>query len=154
MTWSHRFDVVTLFHVLEHVHSPGMTLQTCRQLLNPGGILVIAVPNDVDAILSRRSRILRRGGFQKYNSLGELGIPKLGPKIAEWHLSHFTETSLRMGIERAGFTILESSLDPHFAVSGLSRSLRRNARYQFYRLVHSITGLNLYDTLWVVAQKS
>ena len=46
---SQAFDVVTLWHVLEHVPSPARLLRACAQALVPGGFLVVAVPNDDDA---------------------------------------------------------------------------------------------------------
>ncbi len=39
------FDVITLWHVLEHVHDLQGYLAKIQQLLRPGGIVVIAVPN-------------------------------------------------------------------------------------------------------------
>jgi 2-polyprenyl-3-methyl-5-hydroxy-6-metoxy-1,4-benzoquinol methylase len=39
------YDAVTLFHVLEHVDDPNEVLQWVRERLNPGGALIIAVPN-------------------------------------------------------------------------------------------------------------
>lgn len=39
------FDMIVLFEVLEHLKSPGELLKTIERILNPGGILVIAVPN-------------------------------------------------------------------------------------------------------------
>jgi 2-polyprenyl-3-methyl-5-hydroxy-6-metoxy-1,4-benzoquinol methylase len=40
-----KFDVITLWHVLEHVHDLNGTLTKLRTLLNPGGTIFIAVPN-------------------------------------------------------------------------------------------------------------
>lgn len=40
-----QFDVITLWHVLEHVPNLKETLNQLQTLLKPGGILVIAVPN-------------------------------------------------------------------------------------------------------------
>ena len=40
-----RFDVLTLYHVLEHVADPGATLAMVRGLANPGALIVIEVPN-------------------------------------------------------------------------------------------------------------
>lgn len=40
-----RFDVVTLSHVLEHVHDPVQTLTDVHRLLRPGGWLYIDTPN-------------------------------------------------------------------------------------------------------------
>lgn len=39
------FDAITLWHVLEHVHALNETLAHLVQLLRPGGVLLIAVPN-------------------------------------------------------------------------------------------------------------
>jgi SAM-dependent methyltransferase len=39
------YDAVTLFHVLEHLEDPNEVLQWVRERLNPGGALIIAVPN-------------------------------------------------------------------------------------------------------------
>ena len=42
---SDRFDLVTLWHVLEHVADPSATLSECARVLSPGGVMVVAVPN-------------------------------------------------------------------------------------------------------------
>lgn len=42
---AHSFDVITLWHVLEHLHDPGKYWQEFTRLLRPGGTLVIALPN-------------------------------------------------------------------------------------------------------------
>ncbi len=39
------FDVITLWHVLEHVHRLNETVARLKSLLKPGAILIIAVPN-------------------------------------------------------------------------------------------------------------
>ena len=39
------FDAITLWHVLEHVHTLNDTLRQLIRLLRPGGTLLIAVPN-------------------------------------------------------------------------------------------------------------
>ena len=39
------FDVITLWHVLEHVHDLHTTLDGLEKALKPGGTLIIAVPN-------------------------------------------------------------------------------------------------------------
>jgi 2-polyprenyl-3-methyl-5-hydroxy-6-metoxy-1,4-benzoquinol methylase len=39
------FDAVSLFDVLEHLLDPGRTLRACADLLTPGGILFLYVPN-------------------------------------------------------------------------------------------------------------
>lgn len=39
------FDLITLWHVMEHVPEPGHRAAQLMRLLKPGGILVVAVPN-------------------------------------------------------------------------------------------------------------
>ena len=41
---SERFDLVTMWHFLEHDYDPMRSLRTARRVLKPGGTLVIEVP--------------------------------------------------------------------------------------------------------------
>lgn len=40
-----RYDVITLAHVVEHLHDPAAMLRACADLLRPDGVLWIATPN-------------------------------------------------------------------------------------------------------------
>lgn len=51
-----KYDVVTLWHVIEHLPNPWEALEAISNKLNPGGILVIAAPNPE----SLQFNILRR----------------------------------------------------------------------------------------------
>lgn len=146
------FDVITLFHVLEHVPFPGQTLATCFSLLKPGGVLVLAVPNDVNSLLTRRNRFMRRLGVRKYQPLGEMGLPRLQLDTAEIHVSHFTSDGLASAVKQAGLEVVENSLDPYFVAGGF-RKTRRLMSYYRYRAIQVVSGQNLYDTIWLVAQK-
>ena len=42
---SDSFDVITMFHSLEHIHNVEKTLQNLYNLLNKDGILIVSVPN-------------------------------------------------------------------------------------------------------------
>ena len=42
---SNYFDVITMSHVIEHVHEPRTTLQQVYRLLKPGGMVWIETPN-------------------------------------------------------------------------------------------------------------
>ncbi len=44
-----KFDIITLWHVLEHVPDPAAELNLLNKLLNPGGKVLIAVPNITSA---------------------------------------------------------------------------------------------------------
>ena len=47
-----KFDVITMFHVLEHLNNPQESINELKNLLNPKGKLIIEVPNTNDALLS------------------------------------------------------------------------------------------------------
>lgn len=153
MQFERSFDLITMFHVLEHVPNPSRTLERCYQILKPNGLLVLAVPNDVDSILTRRNRLCRKLGLKKYLPLGELGLPALTSDMGEIHLSHFKQPQLESSLLSHGFVIEESSLDPYFSVLG-TRRVRRYLRLWFYQMVFLLTGRNLYDAIWIVARKT
>jgi SAM-dependent methyltransferase len=78
------FDVVTMWHSLEHVHNPVEVLRAAHRLLAPGGLLVVEVPN-IDSL--------------PFAWFGQawfgLDLPR--------HLTHFVPTTLRRLLLRAGF---------------------------------------------------
>ncbi|MAG92452.1 MAG: hypothetical protein CMJ48_01695 [Planctomycetaceae bacterium] len=47
-----HFDIITMFHVLEHIDDPITFLETTRSYLKPGGHIYVEVPNLQDAMLS------------------------------------------------------------------------------------------------------
>lgn len=47
-----KFDIITLFHVFEHIPNPIVTLKKIFHLMNEGGKLIIEVPHARDALLS------------------------------------------------------------------------------------------------------
>src|SRR5208283_1836317 len=65
--FSNYFDIITAWHVVEHVESPRLLLTEFYNVLHPGGYLIIAVPN---ADFKSFKRI-----FQRQNM--ELAFPKL-----------------------------------------------------------------------------
>jgi SAM-dependent methyltransferase len=81
---SGSFDVITMRHALEHVPDPPVVLRAARELLAPGGRLVIQVPNydawDVE--------------YFGDASVG-LDLPR--------HLIHFTPATLSAMLQREGF---------------------------------------------------
>jgi 2-polyprenyl-3-methyl-5-hydroxy-6-metoxy-1,4-benzoquinol methylase len=80
------FDVVTMWHSLEHVHEPLAVLRDAYDLLVPGGKLIVACPN-LDAWPAR---------WFGPNWFG-LDLPR--------HLTHFTPKTLAEMMLTAGFTI-------------------------------------------------
>jgi SAM-dependent methyltransferase len=80
------FDLCVFWHVLEHLHDPYESLVEARQILSPGGRLVVAVPNfeSLQAVWS---------GGEWFH----LDLPR--------HLFHFTPRSLAALLCRAGFRV-------------------------------------------------
>ena len=98
-----KYDVVTMWHVLEHVHDLDGYLDKIFKLLKPNGKWVIAVPNytswDAD----------------KYQEMwAAYDVPR--------HLYHFSPQSLQHLVERGGFKLNDMKRMPFdsFYVSMLS----------------------------------
>jgi 2-polyprenyl-3-methyl-5-hydroxy-6-metoxy-1,4-benzoquinol methylase len=45
-----QFDVIRFSHVLEHVHFPSAVLQRANELVKPGGLIIVEVPNHVGIV--------------------------------------------------------------------------------------------------------
>ncbi len=78
------FDVVTMWHSLEHVHRPLELLREAYKLLVPGGKIILATPN----IASLPYHVFGRSWFG-------LDLPR--------HLTHFTPHTLTAMVSAAGF---------------------------------------------------
>jgi len=81
-------DVICLFHVFEHLTDPASWLRIAKQLLAPGGRIVIEVPSLDDPLLSLfNSRAYRDFYFQKQ------------------HPFVYSSASLRRVLEHNGFAV-------------------------------------------------
>jgi ubiquinone/menaquinone biosynthesis C-methylase UbiE len=146
------YDNITLFHVLEHVPDPAKLVRRCHRLLRAGGVLAIAVPNDVLGWGSLAKRAGRRIGLPQFRKFSRvLGISKAGTS-SEIHLSHFTTPVLHRLVTSCGFTVVEEGLDPYYASEGLRR-IADTVYYYFHRALFLLFGLNRYETIWLVARK-
>ena len=149
-----QFDVITLFHVLEHVPDPSHLIVKCFDLLKKQGVLIIAVPNEINSFIKRPIKSLL-SSFQigKYREYGIFGLPKLelDGSIGEIHLSHFTVSSLKKLLTKKNFTIVEDTLDPYYTVTGFLKTIH-SFLYSIFLFIKKITNCNLYDTIWIVAK--
>ena len=80
------YDLVTMWHALEHVPRPLATLKAARALLRPGGRLAVVCPLS-DSLTARWF------GEAWYG----LDVPR--------HLTHFTQATLGRHLESAGFVV-------------------------------------------------
>ena len=106
-----KYDAVTMWHVLEHIHEPGEMLRTIGERIKSGGILVIAVPNRMSADAK-----YYREDWAAYD------VPR--------HLWHFDSKSLCSLVERHGFVRIATRRMPFdsFYISILSEK-NRNSRF-------------------------
>jgi 2-polyprenyl-3-methyl-5-hydroxy-6-metoxy-1,4-benzoquinol methylase len=83
---ANRFDVITLWHVIEHVHSLHQYISQLKKVLKPGGTLFIAVPNYTSTDASDY------GAFW-----AAYDVPR--------HLYHFSPVAMRTLIQQHGLTV-------------------------------------------------
>jgi SAM-dependent methyltransferase len=84
---AHHFDVITQWHVLEHVHLLNERMQQLQRLLKPNGTLFIAVPNS------------NSWDAKHYKSFWDgYDVPR--------HLYHFNQQSFKQLMEKHGFRVV------------------------------------------------
>lgn len=149
------FDNITLFHVLEHVPDPRAVMRICHSLLSPGGIVVVAVPNDLNSLRAQTRRLLVRLRLKDSKGRGSVGLARirLDGSIDEIHLSHFTPGVLQELLRATGFTVVSSTLDPYQVRSGIHR-LVSDTYYYICLGIQRLTRANLFDATLVIAQKT
>jgi len=81
------YDVVTMWHVLEHTADPRVYLDRAHRLLSPEGVLVVDVPN----YRGTDARI-KRADWEGWD------LP--------YHFFHFTKTTLDALLAAHGFTVV------------------------------------------------
>lgn len=100
-----KFDVITLWHVLEHVHKPVELLRSLTKHLAPGGVMVISVPN----FASAQSELFKGAWFH-------LDPPR--------HLIHFEPETLASTLTQAGLREAEEQpFLPEYGTSGWVQSV-------------------------------
>jgi SAM-dependent methyltransferase len=151
---SDRFSTITLFHVLEHVPDPGKLIEECRELLDSGGVIVIAVPNDSDCLIAKIRFLfdrLRSVEGRRFCAAGYEQII-LDDIQREVHLSHFSLPTLRRLLQDRGFTLLDESLDPYFVASGFMLVCHQ-LFYMVCLMLWRVLKINIYPTIWIVAKR-
>lgn len=90
------FDLVRMWHVLEHVNSPRAYLTEIFRILKPGGVLIIGVPNSdsLMTMISRTIKITRRLRLADFSA----------------HTYHFTCRTLTSFLKDTGFKISECTV--------------------------------------------
>lgn len=116
-----KFDVITLWHVLEHVPNPDLLLSQLKSLLNKDGLIFVAVPNHESFDAQH---------YGKYWAAYD--VPR--------HFWHFAQRTLERLFINQGLAlqkIVPMKLDA-FYVSLLSEKYKNNGRYSLLSPVKAI----------------
>ena len=102
------FDVITMWHVLEHIHRYDEYLKQIKKILKPNGKLIIAVPNYTSTDARH---------YKKYWAAYDLPI----------HLWHFSPKSIKLLLDKYNFNLLKKKGMPFdsFYVSILSEKYKK-----------------------------
>ncbi len=107
MPANNGYDVITMWHVLEHIPDLSHLLQTVHEHLSATGVFIVAVPNC------------------KSDDADRYGANWAGYDVPR-HLYHFTPEVLRAVADRAGFMVIDQKPMPFdsYYVSMLSTQYR------------------------------
>ena len=106
------YDIVMLNAVLEHAHNPSSMLAACAQLLKPGGLIYIDIPNErylLNGVANFLSRIRNRKT-----------VYYLAPTWDPYHVFGFGKQTVRHILKQHGFELLsmQAVAAPVFKSSG------------------------------------
>lgn len=122
------FDIITMWHVVEHLDEPISDLTTVRNWLKPDGVLVVACPN-----------------------AGSFDAKKYGVEWAGWsipyHIWHFTPKSLGMLLTGCGYEAL------HLKTTNSQWIKERLRRLPVLTIVRNLVSSRFTGRdMWVVAR--
>ena len=100
-----RFGWVTIFHVLEHVSDPATFVKQCFELVEPGGRLLVEVPNLADELLDQSPGY--RAFYWQRAHLSYFDAPHLSLVLRRARVGHFQVR----GVQRYGLRNLLHWLD-------------------------------------------
>jgi 2-polyprenyl-3-methyl-5-hydroxy-6-metoxy-1,4-benzoquinol methylase len=130
------FDVVTMWHVLEHVTDPGRYLREIHRILKPSGLLLVAVPNVNDHIMQAAYRLVKGRPLKLFSK-----------DDREIHLYHFSDETLKNYLVKTGFECLKIS--PDYGITEYSKKMVNFIAAALYYT----TGFKIFNALEVYATR-
>ena len=143
---SESFDVVTLWHVLEHMQNLNEVVAKIKSILKPDGVMILALPNHK----SHDAKI-----FKEYWAAYD--VPR--------HLWHFTTDTVEKLLSRHQFEIIKQKTMPldAFYISMLSEKYKGNSTLMQYikalvigttGYLRSLSDINLSSSVIYIAKKA
>lgn len=127
------FDVVTMWHVLEHVRDPFAVLMRCHELLALDGLLVLEVPN---------LNFLVRKSYRY-------------PLSVTLHLYHFSAATLSALVQKAGFQVLECRQGhTGFLYRSKAKICAKKCFYAFSLALEKLLSVNVSDSIRLYARRN
>jgi 2-polyprenyl-3-methyl-5-hydroxy-6-metoxy-1,4-benzoquinol methylase len=123
LAFSESYNVITMWHVLEHLYDPLGDLKIIRRLLSNDGLLLVEVPNSTSIPAK-----LFGGDWFPWD------LPR--------HLSHFSPDSLTRMLKKAGFRVNGLT---HLRATSLPNTLRYWVETNFQ---HSMLGAIGQESMW------
>jgi 2-polyprenyl-3-methyl-5-hydroxy-6-metoxy-1,4-benzoquinol methylase len=143
-----HFDLVTLFHVVEHFYKPDTELTRIYNLLNPGGLLIIETPNSQDALLTKYKSL----GFKDFTYWTHHPMlhsnKSLGSLVTRNKFDLIKNSGVqRYGLENHLYWLANDKPGGHITWEGMF-SETTNLNYGT-----DLVSQGIADTIWLVAQK-
>jgi 2-polyprenyl-3-methyl-5-hydroxy-6-metoxy-1,4-benzoquinol methylase len=127
-----RFDLVTLWDVIEHVKDPHELVASCAALVRPAGLLALGTPNG-DSLFDRVADV----AYRTVRPLGELMLMQ---RYSQWHLQIWTRRTLSRLVADHGLDV--SSVRSHRELSAAPSFYLRQQRFtRLASLAHPLDGV-------------
>lgn len=143
-----KFDIITLFHVIEHIYEPTQLMEDIRDLLNPKGFCVVETPNSMDALLT----LYASEPFQNFTYWSH-------------HPMLHSRKSLEALFNNRGFEVVESIGVQRYPIENHLYWLSKGepGGHEIWKgkftaeldnlYANQLVAMDISDTLWLVAKK-
>lgn len=122
-----RYDAATFIDVLEHIPDPVAALTAARHVIASGGWIAVKVPNGPVQLRKETIRAMVNHGYRA----------TVADNLV--HVNHFTPYSLRLALERAGFTDVDvHAAAPEVVQRGDAGAMRRFAMNFVRRIAYAL----------------
>lgn len=114
--WQHRFDVVLLRDVIEHLDDPGIALKNIARIIKPGGVVVVTFPPYTSAFGGHQQLLgTKLGGlpfvhllpWSIFKTIVHQGDPVNQEEVERLHTIRCSANKVIHAAQRAGMTVLD-----------------------------------------------